>query len=285
MELSDKPTVSVIIPTYNRINFLPRAIQSVKNQIYKDWEIVVVDDRSTDNTNIFMGRWYKDDERIRYYNCFPRNTGSPVRPRNFGVAVAKGEYVAFLDSDDFWEPRKLAIQMEYMVSSDVDFSCHNMWVMPQHRRWSLMSTCYSGWVFKRLLRKNFIATSSVILKRRLYGRYGAMDPTLTISHDWDLWLKVASENELYYDSLPLGCLTLHEGSVITETYKRRSQCREIIRRWRDRVDTFHCNDDVDASYYRKVLAYYYLMEVFDVLPEYIKRKVRDWWYSQRRFQK
>ncbi|HKK53946.1 MAG TPA: glycosyltransferase family A protein [Patescibacteria group bacterium] len=101
----NNPKISVIIPTYNRANFLPRAIKSVLNQTFKDFELIIVDDGSTDNTKEVINNYLKNDDRIKY--IYQQNSGGPPKPKNTGIKIAKGEYIAFLDSDDEWFKDKL----------------------------------------------------------------------------------------------------------------------------------------------------------------------------------
>src|SRR4030065_2324353 len=96
--------VSVIIPTYNRANFLKKAIKSVLHQTFKDFELIVVDDGSSDNTKEIVSRFIKDGAKIKY--IYQKNSGGTSNPRNVGIAHASGYYLAFLDSDDQWLPEK-----------------------------------------------------------------------------------------------------------------------------------------------------------------------------------
>lgn len=105
-----KPTVSVIIPTYNRAHLLPRAIKSVLNQTFQDFEVIVVDDGSMDNTEEVVKKFQKQDKRVRYIKHEGNKGGSAAR--NSGIKNAKGKYIAFLDSDDEWLPTKLEKQIE-----------------------------------------------------------------------------------------------------------------------------------------------------------------------------
>ncbi len=98
--------------------------------------------------------------------------------------------------------------------------------------------------------------------------------SLEISHDWDLWLRIAHENNIHYINSVLGTLNLHEGSVITEIHKRRKECRKIIKKWVQYVD---------GIYYRKVMLYYYLMEIFDILPKKIRKSIRSAWYRRDKY--
>ena len=108
--------ISIIIPTYNRVDLLPYAINSVKNQSFLDWELIVVDDCSTDNTKQVVSSYMYNDSRIRYAQT-DKNSGNPVKPRNLGVQKAKGKYIAFLDSDDSWNWEKNKLEFQYFLHS------------------------------------------------------------------------------------------------------------------------------------------------------------------------
>ena len=105
------PIVSVIMPTHNDVRFLTRAIDSVLSQSFKDWELLVVDDGSTDDTPTVIADYAKRDKRIRPFRIDVAS-GSPTKPRNIGIENATGRYIAFLDSDDLWLPTKLEHQMD-----------------------------------------------------------------------------------------------------------------------------------------------------------------------------
>ena len=272
--------ISIVVPTYNRVGQLAEAIRSVRNQTMDDWQLIIVDDCSTDKTDKMVYGW--NDPRINYYRL-AENSGSPVLPRNFGVRRAKTRYVAFLDSDDIWLPNKLETQLWYMEYHQSLFTYHDMRVNHKDKdghikrveRWSKISTCQSDMVFPFLLRKNFIPTSSVMLQRELYFKYGGMNAYYTISHDWDLWLRIAFDHQIHFVNEKLGELTIHHGgSVISEAHRRRRESREIIRTWMDYVD---------GMWYRKIMLYYYLMEVFDILPRPLQQGIRKLWYSQRKY--
>ncbi len=274
----ESPLVSVIIPTYNRVFDLVTAIRSVLNQTFRDFEILIVDDNSTDNTREVVASLRRVDRRIMY-GGMARNSGSPVNPRNTGCANSRGKYLAFLDSDDAWEPDKLEIQVGYLEVTGEVFSYHNVLVkysdLGEDELWSRMSTCFSGEVFEVLLRKNFVSTSSVLMRKSVYNEFGPMDWRFTVSHDWDLWLKIASKYQFHYiPDILGGTLSVHRGSVISEAHKRRVESRTIVRKWKD---------SVNKRWYYKIMLYYYLMEVFDVLPGFAKKGLRAWWYEQERY--
>ena len=113
--------VSIITPTYNCAKFIAKTIDSVKAQTYKNWEMIIVDDRSQDNTREIVEEYVKDDPRIRYH-LLEVNSGAAVA-RTTAMKLAKGSYMAFLDSDDIWTPDKLERQIQWMEDNGVAFSC------------------------------------------------------------------------------------------------------------------------------------------------------------------
>lgn len=118
--MSDK-LVSIITPTYNCAKFIARTIDSVQAQTYQNWEMIIVDDRSQDNTKEIVEGYMKNDSRIRYY-LFNENFGAAVA-RTTAMSLAKGSYMAFLDSDDIWMPDKLERQIMWMNDNGYVFSC------------------------------------------------------------------------------------------------------------------------------------------------------------------
>ena len=117
------PFFSVIIPTYNRVHILSRSINSVIRQTYKNFELIIVDNGSTDNTQQWMDSTYQDDRLIYHYQ---EGSGSPASPRNTGISLAKGQWVCLLDSDDRWDQSKLQCVFDVIqTSTNVDVICHN----------------------------------------------------------------------------------------------------------------------------------------------------------------
>jgi len=264
------PQVSVILPTYNRSISTMMVIRSVQRQTFQDWELIVVDDCSDDGTFEAVGKLivWELDPKIRLFRT-AQLSGSPVVPRNLGVEKARGEWLAFLDSDDLWDDRKLDTMLRYTHlwggSLPLALFYHNMRVEGREgiEIWDQLSECHSGKVFDKLLVKNFIPTSSVMLPRTLWR---PMDPGLTISHDWDLWLELAKDWDVLYIPHVLGTLSMHEGSVITETRRRRAESREVVRR--------HSPSCKSRRVRWKARAYYRFVGWYDILPVWAKGMVR-----------
>lgn len=190
--------VSIITPVYNREKQLPKAIDSVIKQTYRNWELIIIDDRSTDNTKEAVSRYIGKDKRIKYI----KNTHKqgPAGARNQGIEVAKGDYIAFLDSDDFWEEDKLEIQLREMVKKNNSFSCtaNKRINCPIQVSYKIKTEDRSGDVFNQFLRNNFILTSAVMIKKEAINEVGLFDENLFTSSDFDMWLRISKKFELLF---------------------------------------------------------------------------------------
>ena len=167
--MSDFPLVSVIIPTYNAENFIRSTIESVLSQSHKNIEIIIVDDCSSDSTLDIIKDISETNHQIIFYSL-PVNTGTPAAPRNYGVSIAKGEFIAFIDSDDLWHPEKIALQLSLMHKHSCDVSstnCVNFLSLPPHNNsYSLPIPLKKITLFSQLL-KYQTPTSSLIMHRSL----------------------------------------------------------------------------------------------------------------------
>ncbi|HDP68267.1 MAG TPA: glycosyltransferase [Candidatus Marinimicrobia bacterium] len=186
--MDDPGRVSVIIPTYNRGAVLEQAIKSVLNQTYQNYEIIVVDDGSTDNTHRILQKY---GHKIRYYS---KLHGGVSSSRNFGLEKSEGSWVAFLDSDDYWMPEKLERQIEFVrqnpefliVQTDEKWIRRGKFVnsMQKHRK-------YGGWIFKQCLPLCIVSPSAVMVHQRVFNDVGVFDEDLPVCEDYDLWLRIA----------------------------------------------------------------------------------------------
>ena len=186
---------SVIIPTHNRKGFLGEAIRSVLNQTYRDFELIVIDDGSTD----------KSDEVIKEFEGkiiykYQKNKGASSA-RNAGVKLSKGQYISFLDSDDLWDKEKLMEQIEFFKEHPEAKICYTdeIWIrygvrvnpMKKHQK-------YSGWIFDKCLPLCIISISSVMMKRELFDEVGLFDEDLPACEDYDMWLRISARYPVYF---------------------------------------------------------------------------------------
>jgi len=194
------PRVSVIIPTFNRLAFVTEAIESVRKQTYADYELVVVDDGSTDETPQMLHRQYPDITTIRQ----PHRGVSAARNR--GIARAQGTYLAFLDSDDLWMPQKLEKEMAFLEANTGIPVCYTdeIWIRRGRRvNPKKRHKKYSGWIFPQCLPLCIISPSSVVIHRDIFKATGLFDETLPVCEDYDLWLRITSRYPVHWLDIPL----------------------------------------------------------------------------------
>jgi len=214
MHASPKPTVSILLPTFNRLLFLRLTVESVFAQTFADWELIIADDGSDEHTREYL-RTLASDPRVKL--LWLPHTGIPAAVRNAALGEARGEYVAFLDSDDLWVPGKLQRQCEvlraradcrwsYTAFSQIDESGQ---ALPEElsRRW----VAYEGPVFERLVTGEVsIRTPSVLATRELILRAGGFDETISSGEDYDLWLRMALDSNLAVIDEPLVRVRRHD---------------------------------------------------------------------------
>jgi len=192
------PTVSVIIPTYNRAHLIGRAIQSVLNQTYQDFEIIIVDDGSTDNTEEVIKEYQEQDKRIRYIRHEKNKGGSAAR--NTGIKLTRGEYIAFQDSDDEWLPEKLEKQMKVFENPPpkVGVVYTGFWRIENNKKIYIPFSWVKqkeGNIHKELLKGNFVTTQSIVARKECFKKAGMFDEKLPRFQDWELVIRLSK----YYD--------------------------------------------------------------------------------------
>ena len=159
--------VSIIVPTYNACEYIQQTISSVLFQTYHNWELLIIDDCSSDNTISIVKEFAESNPRIRYFST-NQNTGSPSQPRNIGIEQAKGDYIAFLDSDDIWLPNKLEEQLAFMQEYGYDFVYSNYEKMSwDGKREQRIVKVKGSASYKDILKTNEIPCLTVLLRREL----------------------------------------------------------------------------------------------------------------------
>jgi len=199
-QISKNPYVSVIIPTYNRGWILREAIESVLSQEFTDYELIVVDDGSTDDTPDILGDYGRDIIVLHQSN---RGVSAA---RNRGIAASRGQLVAFLDSDDLWLPRKLIGQVDFFKANPAALICQTQetWVRngvrvnPRNRHHK-----FSGMIFEPSLALCLVSPSAVMIRKTLFDRVGTFDESLPACEDYDLWLRVSCRYPVFLLDEPL----------------------------------------------------------------------------------
>lgn len=191
--------VSIIIPTFNRSSLLKRALGSVYSQTSSEYEIIVLDDGSIDNTAKMIEQFYPN---VRYYYQSNKGVSSA---RNQGIKMAKGEWLAFLDSDDEWMPEKLEKQLKLLEDYPEYKVCHTeeIWIrqgvrvnqMNKHQK-------TGGWIFPQCLPLCAMSPSSIIIHRSVFDDVGLFDTQLPACEDYDLWLRITAKYPVLYIEEP-----------------------------------------------------------------------------------
>lgn len=194
------PLISVIIPTYNRQGFLLQAVESVFKQTVADYELIVIDDGSTDGTGEGLKPY---ENRLQY--IYRENRGVSAA-RNTGLQAARGDWIAFLDSDDYWLPAKLETQVRFFAENPRALICqteeiwirHGRRVNPhkKHRK-------FSGDIFSPSLIRCIVSPSAVMIRREFLNQIGPFDESLPACEDYDLWLRISCRFPVFLIEEPL----------------------------------------------------------------------------------
>ena len=210
------PLVTVVLPTFDRFEFLPAAIKSVFGQTMRDWELVVADDGSGREVRDYLST-LNDGARVRA--LFLPHSGNAGRARNAAIAVARAPYIAFLDSDDLWEPRKLERQLAMMLAeAGCGWSYTGVTFIDDEgkplaaeldRRW----TMYRGQVFDRVVRDPAsVRTPTVVVATQLVRDAGGFDEAIYSGEDNELWMRLALRSPACIVGEPLACVRYHAGN-------------------------------------------------------------------------
>ena len=214
------PTVSVIMPCFNHGRFLVESARGILQQSYKDLELIIVDDHSSDNSWEVISDLALQDPRVRMIR-HERNLGAS-RSRNDGLRAAKGEFFGFCDSDDIWEPDKLSIQMRILQETpacDLAY-CDALFIdevgQPSGKRFSEefpVPGTGGGRLFNELIFRNFINMQTVLMRRACMEHSGYFDEGIKWVEDWWYWVKVSRAHRFVYLAQPLAKYRVHAKST------------------------------------------------------------------------
>lgn len=205
------PKISVVIPAYNSMSFLPKTLDSVFEQTFSDFEILVINDGSTDHT----AQWVSSltDNRVRLVN--QENQGCAIA-RNTGVLASRGQYIAFLDADDLWEPTKLEKQV-HILDTLPTVGLVNTWISNIDREGTptgkLGISNAEGYVLNLVVEENPIMCGSTpMVRRHCFESVGLFDQSLRSAEDWDMWIRIAKKYEFAVVKEPLVRYRVHANS-------------------------------------------------------------------------
>jgi glycosyltransferase involved in cell wall biosynthesis len=254
--------VSVIIPTYNRGRLLVETLDSVCAQTCRDYEIIVVDDGSGDDTRQLVTTY---SDQLVYHRIDHAGVSAA---RNAGLDLACGEYVAFLDSDDLWEPRFLERMMDALDTAPeagfgycdyATFSARGTeqaaYLPPRQK--------VNGSIFSLLLETDFLSTGTLLIRRACFAWAGGFDLTLAVAQDWDLWLRLARACNAVYVDEPLVRIRIDSDGLTRETLQLNTDNLHVLAKWeravrgnqrqRDviRRNRRNCHNSLSRSYWAK----------------------------------
>ena len=229
--------ISIIIPTYNRASFLLETVNSILEQTYENYEIIIVSDGSTDNTKEKVSKII--DSRIRFLEL-DRNYGYPAKARNEGVNISNGEFIAFCDDDDLWERDKLEEQMK-MVNLGYDFVFTNYKFLEGYK--NLVKKKYLRYVVSFIINQinnkisylflsitNPIVNSSVLINKKLISKVKFNESILyRASEDYQVWIQIYSAAKPFYLKKELVKYRVHENNISSDFYKNLKRCLLVMK--------------------------------------------------------
>ena len=224
---ASRPLISVVLPVYNSAATIRDTVESVLQQTFGDFELLVIDDGSTDDTLRIVGD--ASDDRFRVFSF--ENSG-PAAARNKGITRASGEFVAFIDSDDLWVPEKLELQAAALIENPsaglvyswVDYINESDRVLNFGSR-----TRVEGDAYKQLLTGNFLdCGSNPLVRREVFDRVGMFDETVIGAEDWDMWLRIAHEYPFAHVPAVHVFYRIRTETVSSSIRRQEAECIKVL---------------------------------------------------------
>jgi glycosyltransferase involved in cell wall biosynthesis len=275
MEVTVNPVVSIIMPTYNRANMIGMAIDSVLKQTYKNWELLIIDNESTDNTKDIVEKFLASDKRIKYHNVKKNLIIGIASYLNYGIDISTGKYIARLDDDDEWcDPNKLEKQINFLEENKDYVIVGGGAIMVDGNRKEMFK------FFKREtdseIRNNALYANpfwhnTVLFRKDAAIKVGSYKQTRFVE-DWDLWLKLGKVGKLY-NFKEYFALYMNAGqNRSTENQKLTAKIiLQYIKSYRDEYPN-----------YKKALILNYMQLLFSYMPSFIKRRIQNFLFYIKR---
>lgn len=270
------PLISIITPTYNRADFLPEAIESVLTQDYENFEFLIIDDGSTDNSKEVIDR-YTDCGKIRYF--YQENSGQSVA-RNKGIAEAKGNFICFLDSDNRWLPGKLSSSIRAFESHpEVDIVYGDVVLINEDGKEFSRKNMqrYSGRITKELLKNNCVSMNTTMTRTEKIREIGGFSSHVKVADDFDLWLRLSASCSYLYIPEMMADYRVMKNQISSDKTRRINSNEEIIQRFlKDNPNLLSPADQKDAVNFFYVQSARYFSEAknFKLANEFYKKALR-----------
>lgn len=206
------PKISVVITAYNASKWIAATLDSVLAQDFIDFEVIVIDDGSTDNTALVVADY---GERVR---CIYRPNGGQPSARNVGIRAARGEYIAFVDADDLWTKEKLRLQMDLLQKTGLAWVYCDAFAFDDQSgkrlyRFGEVVRQLTGDILESLFFNHFIPSPTPVIRKSVFEHVGYFDEDLQFSEDWNMWLKIAAHYPIGLVSMPLAGYRVHSTSM------------------------------------------------------------------------
>lgn len=249
------PDITIITPTYNRASFLKRAISSVLNQTFTNFEMIIVDDCSKDNTEQVVRSI--DDNRIRYIKL--ESNKGPAEARNVGIKTARGSYITLLDSDDEYLPNKLELQIMRIQDTPEDVGvvyCGYFIVYEPDTIHGKVSPKFKGRIFDTLLKHNCMGSPTPLIKKECFVTCGLFDNSLPSYDDWDMWIRISDKYKFEFVDEALAKVYTH-GDQTSTNIDTTIRMRELLF---EKYKTLILQNPETASYLLQRLGFLYFLK-------------------------
>jgi len=230
------PFISVVIPTYNSENFITKALETVFSQTYNNYEVIISDDGSTDNTvNVVKSFFLKYPDREK--KLLINKHEGPGAARNKGIEIASGDWVSFLDSDDFWDHNKLECVVKHVLDNEgTDLVCHSIIVIEgANENLMIPSKYFNNKIdpFLSIYRENCLHTLALTVRKSILYQAGLFDNTLPSAQDYDLWIRLGMINNIKMGFIDDSLAThiIREGNISSNVERRLQYMLEISRKY------------------------------------------------------
>lgn len=282
--------VSVIVPVYNRAGYVCEAIESILNQSYREVEVVLINDGSTDDTIDVLMR-YQNTHPTRVIVIDQKNSGQVVA-RNNGIKKASGKYIAFLDSDDTWAENKLELQMPLFSEKDVGLVYSGIYNIDENGKLIDEELCDSALVddiYYHLLIRNRMTGGTVVVSREALDKVGLFDEAFSAAENWDLWLRISKHFKARLVNQPLVYYRKHPGNMSKDFNLMISAKEAILNKHTNPNESdskalaAFVEAQADLAYVKGVyhfsnteysLARGYFKEALSLVPDYKDAKIR-----------
>lgn len=249
--------------TWNRANLIGRAIQSALDQDFKDWELIIADDGSIDETGKVSKEWEKKDKRIKYFRA--PHFGRIAKISNFGLKQAIGEYIAILDDDDMWTATdKLEKQVKFLDENKEYVACGGGYIIidkEEKEKSRLLKPEEHESIIENALLANPMVNTTTLFRKSAAEKIGFYDETLPEFADWDFWLKMGLEGKLYNFPLHFAYYQMWDtGSSFRKQKGTAYSSLQIVPRYKDKY-----------PHYGKAIFLAYIYYVYTLLPNFIKK--------------